>query len=56
LPRFDELFQGYNDARRAGDRLRTLTPVTPAGPGRVRRNGRELVLSSHPLLIERAAA
>jgi 8-amino-7-oxononanoate synthase len=65
LPRFDELFQGYNDARRAGDRLRSLTPVTPAGPGRVRRNGRELVdfssndylgLSSHPLLIERAAS
>jgi 8-amino-7-oxononanoate synthase len=65
MPRFDALFDRYNDTRRAANRLRELTPVTPAGPGRVRRRGRELVdfssndylgLATHPLLVERAAA
>ncbi|MDB5411557.1 MAG: 8-amino-7-oxononanoate synthase [Rhodospirillales bacterium] len=64
MPRFDALFERYNAARRAADRLRELTAVTPAGRGRLRRNGRDVVdfssndylgLSSHPLLIERAA-
>jgi 8-amino-7-oxononanoate synthase len=65
MSRFDALFERYNEARRTENRLRSLTAVTPAGPGRLRRNERELVdfssndylgLSSHPLLIERAAA
>jgi 8-amino-7-oxononanoate synthase len=65
MSRFDALFERYNEARRAGSRLRELTPVMPSGPGRVRRHGRELAdfssndylgLSSHPLLVERAAA
>ena len=63
MSRFDALFASHLETLRERRMLRTLRPTGAAGPGRVIRDGRELLnvssndylgLSRHPMLIERS--
>ena len=63
MSRFDSLFATHLETLRGRHALRAARPVRPAGPGRVMRDGRELInvsandylgLARHPALIGRA--
>ena len=65
MSRYDTLLTDHLETLRGRGALRTLSPVRPAGPGRVLRGGRELLnfsandylgLARHPALVERACA